>query len=64
MADPEDRAGGGAKGVWDAVDTSRDLWGQNVLETFEMAIRHKQRSTRTELERGFAAGFILTQLLT
>jgi len=39
---------------WDAVDTSPDLRGQNVLKTFEMmAIRHNRRTTRTELERVF-----------
>jgi len=36
---------------WDAVDTSPDLWGQNVLRTVEMAIRHKRRTTRTASER-------------
>jgi len=25
---------------WDAVDTSPDLGGRNVLKTFEIAIRH------------------------
>jgi len=40
----------GAKGVWDAVDTSPDLGGQNALKTFEMVIRHDRRPTRTELE--------------
>ena len=35
---------------WDAVDTGPDLGDHNVLETFEMAIRHKRRTTRTELE--------------
>ena len=29
---------------WDAVDTSHDLGGQNVLKTFEMAIRHKRQT--------------------
>jgi len=43
VAHPEDRAVGG--GVWDAVDTSPDLAGQNVVKTFEMAI---QRNTRTK----------------
>jgi len=38
---------------WDAVDTSHDLEGQNVLKTFEMAIRHKRRTTQTDLERVF-----------
>ena len=39
---------------WDAVDTSPDLRGQNVLKTFEMmAILHNRRTTRTELERVF-----------
>jgi len=33
---------------WDAVGISSGLWGQSVLETFEMAIRQK---TRTQLER-------------
>jgi len=32
---------------WDAVDTSPDLVGQNVLKTFETAIRHNRRTTRT-----------------
>jgi len=36
---------------WDAVDTSPDSWDQNVLKTFEMAIRHNRQTTRTELER-------------
>jgi len=37
---------------WDAVDTSLD-WGggQNVLKTFEIAIQHNRRTTRTELQR-------------
>jgi len=35
---------------WDAVDTSPDLKSQNVLKTFEMAIRNNRRTTRTELE--------------
>jgi len=38
---------------WDAVDTGPDLGSQNVHETFEMAIRHNRRTTRTELERVF-----------
>jgi len=38
---------------WDAVDTSPDLGGQNVLKTFEMAIRYDRRAIRTELERVF-----------
>jgi len=38
---------------WDAVDTSPDLWGQNVLKTFEMAIRHNRLTRRTELGRVF-----------
>ena len=25
---------------WDAIDTSPDLGGRNVLKTFEIAIRH------------------------
>jgi len=40
---------------WDAVDTSLD-WGgggQNVLKTFEIAIQHNRRTTRTELQRVF-----------
>jgi len=48
---------------WNAVDTSPDLGGQNVLKTFEMAIRHKRQTTRTELvrERQFSvAAFIFT----
>ena len=38
---------------WNAVDTSPDLGGQNVLTTLEMAIRHNRRTKRTELERVF-----------
>ena len=38
---------------WDAVNTSPDLGGQNVLKTFEMAIHHNRLMTRTELETGF-----------
>ena len=38
---------------WDAVDTNPDLEGQNVIKSFEMAIRHNRRTTRTELERVF-----------
>ena len=34
---------------WDAVDTSPDLRAQNVVETFETAIRHNRRTTRTQL---------------
>jgi len=44
---------------WDVVDTSPDLGGQNVLETFEMAIRHNRRTARTELEFS-VAGLIFT----
>ena len=44
---------GGAKGARDAVDTSHDLGGQNVLKTSEAAIRHNRRPTRTELESVF-----------
>jgi len=36
---------------WDAVDTSPDLGGQNVLKTFEMATWRNRRTTRTELDR-------------
>ena len=36
---------------WDAVGISSGLWGQSVLETFEMAIRRNRRKTRTQLER-------------
>jgi len=38
---------------WDAVDTSPDLGGQNILKTFKIAMRCKRRTTRTELERVF-----------
>jgi len=38
---------------WDAVDTSPDLESQNVIKTFEMAIRHDRRTIRTKLERVF-----------
>ena len=39
---------------WDAVDTWPDLGGgQNVIRTFEMAIWHNRRTTRTELEKVF-----------
>jgi len=36
---------------WDASDATFDLGGQNVLRTFEMAIRHYRRTTRTGLQR-------------
>jgi len=36
-------------GVWDAVDTSPDLAGQNVVKTFEMAIRRNTRTTETKV---------------
>jgi len=36
---------------WDVVDICPDVGGQNVLRTFEMAIRYNRRPTRTELER-------------
>ena len=49
VADLEDRARG--KGLLGAVDISPDIGGQNVLRTFETAIRHNRRPTRTELER-------------
>ena len=50
--DTEDHVRGrGRRGVWDAVDTSLDFGSQNVLKTFEMAIRHNKRPTRTKLER-------------
>ena len=38
---------------WDAVDTGPDLRCQNVLTTFETAIRHNRRTTQTELEKVF-----------
>jgi len=46
---------------WDAVDTttSPDLGGQDVVKTFEIAIRYNTRTTRMELEF-FVAGFIFT----
>jgi len=47
---------------WDAVDTNPDLEGQNVIKSFEMAIRHNRRTTRTELLSFFVAGFILTDV--
>jgi len=31
--------------LWDAVDASPDLGGQNVLKAFETAIRHNRRPT-------------------
>ena len=46
-----------------AVDTSPDLGGggQNILETFEMAIRHNGPTTRTELDSFFSVtGSIFT----
>jgi len=36
VANPEDRAV--AKEVWDAVDTSPNLAGKNVLKTFKMPV--------------------------
>ena len=44
---------------WNAVDTSPDVGGQNVLETFEMAIWHKRRTAQTELEFS-VTGFTFT----
>jgi len=43
----------GGKGLLGAVDISPDIGGQNVFRTFETAIRHNRRPTRTELERVF-----------
>ena len=40
-------------GVWGVIDTSPDFGGQNVLKTFEIAIRLNERPTRTGLERVF-----------
>ena len=37
---------------WDAVDTGPDLGGQNVLKTFEMAIRHNKQGLRVGLRLG------------
>ena len=37
---------------WDAVDTVPDLGGQNVLKTFEMAIRHNKQGLRVGLRLG------------
>ena len=37
----------------DAVNTSPDLGGQNVLKTFEIAIPRNGQTTRTGLERVF-----------
>jgi len=36
----------GVEGVWDAVDTSPDIGGQNVLKTFEMASPHNTNGIR------------------
>jgi len=46
---------------WDVVDrpTSPDSGDQNVLKTFEMAIRHNRLTTRMEIEFS-VAGFIFT----
>jgi len=38
---------------WDAVDTNPDLGVQTILKTFELAIEHNRRTTRTELEKAF-----------
>jgi len=35
---------------WNAVDTSPDFGGQNVLKTFAVAIRQNRRTTRTKLK--------------
>jgi len=44
---------------WDAFDTSPDLAGQNGLKTFEVAIRHNRRTTRSERELSVAR-FVFT----
>jgi len=43
----------------DAVDTSPDLGGKNVIKTVEMGIRHDGRKTRMDLEFS-VAGFFFT----
>ena len=51
------------QGCFSGMPASLDLGGQNVVKTFEMAIRHKRRTTRTELERVLCvAGFIFTHV--
>ena len=49
---------------WDAVDTSPDLESQNVIKTFEMAIRHDRRTIRTKLERVFCRWTTVRRELT
>ena len=70
MADPEDRARGRRRGsvgyapsgVQGAEPQLKlELGGQNVLKTFEMAVRHNRRTARTELEFSIA-GFIFTHV--
>ena len=36
--------------LWNAIDTSLDLWSRNVLKISKMAIRHNRRTTRMELK--------------
>ena len=50
--------------LWDAVDTSRDLRGQNVKKTSQMPIQYNRRTARTELETVLlsVAGFIFTYI--
>ena len=51
------------QGCFSGMPASLDLVGQNVVITFEMAIQHKRRTTRTELERVLCvAGFIFTHV--
>ena len=50
----------GAKGVWDAVDTSPDLGGQNALKTFEMVIRHIQAADTNGIGEFSVVEFIFT----
>jgi len=41
----------------DAVDSSPDLGGKNVIKTVEMGIRHDGRKTRMDLEFSVAGFF-------
>jgi len=59
VADPEDRAGVGATGVWNAVDTSPDLGGKNDPKPFEMATRYYKRPTLNYREFS-VAGYIFS----
>jgi len=49
---------------WDAVDTSPDLVGQNVLKTFKMAIQHNRQISRILATNGIRESFMSLDLFS